>query len=253
MNRVSCLEKIVVTEAIILRSRNYKEADQLITIYTQKLGKVTAIAKGVRKTNSKLRGGLQIFSHSNLSLYLGRSLATVTQSENINSFMPLRSDFDRMNYAAYIMELIDAILPETESDEDLFVLILKSMYLLSFLNPLSTTHLIVARLLDHLGYKPELEFCVECGVRVENNLLFSPSSGGLICKGCSKEADSRTLKIGGESRVVLEKMLEMQLSKVSRIKISTSALMEIDNILDEYVTCILGKKLKSKKILDAIL
>ncbi|WP_159446307.1 DNA repair protein RecO [Desulfonispora thiosulfatigenes] len=247
------MKNLVVTEGIILRSRNYKEADQLITIYTQKLGKITAIAKGVRKTKSKLRGGLQIFSHSNLSLYIGKNLATVTQSENINSFLPLRSEFDRMNYASFISELIDALLPEAENDEELFTLILKSKYLLSFLEPLSTTHLIVVRLLDYLGYKPELESCTECGQGLDNNLIFSPNLGGLICSECKKNLTFKTINISGESKIVLQKMMDMDLLKFSRIKISPNALKEIDNILDEYITYILGKRLKSKQVLDTIL
>lgn len=247
------MKDIVQTEAIVLRSRNYKEADQLITFYTRKYGKITAIAKGVKKPKSKLRGAVQVFSHSNLSLFFGRNLGTITQGESINTFLELRSDFTRMSYASYIAELIDSVIPESQNDEEIFRLLLEGQYLLSFADPLFTTHLIEARLLAHLGYQPQLDFCVECGEKIKNDFFFVPILGGAICSKCKKNSLHAALKISGEAKSVLMRLVDMDILKVTRIKISESASREIDKLLDTYITHILGKKLKSKQFLNNVL
>lgn len=243
------MPEILKTDTIILRTRNYNDADQLLTIFTQKAGKLTAIVKGVKKPKSKLRGGVQVFSHTNLSLYLGKSLATVTQAATINTFASLREDLLRMAYASYLTELLDSLTPENEADTRLFVLILKGLHLLSVEDPWLITKVMEARLLTATGYQPQLETCVNCGGKTELSGLFVIEQGGIICTNCNHK-NINIMKISGETQVLLKQLVELELNKVHRLRISPRAKSELEEILDLYITYCLGKQLKSKQFIQ---
>ncbi|UCF28519.1 MAG: DNA repair protein RecO, partial [Chloroflexota bacterium] len=100
-------ERTVRTEAIVLRHKNWGEADRLLWLYTRKAGKVQAIAKGVRKIKSRKAGHLEPFTRVNLLMARGRSFLIVTQAETIDAHLNLRDDLLLVGYAAYVTELLD--------------------------------------------------------------------------------------------------------------------------------------------------
>ncbi|MEG3067513.1 MAG: DNA repair protein RecO [Syntrophaceticus schinkii] len=106
---------IYKAEAIVLRSIVYGEADRILTLFTREDGKVSAIAKGVRKTTSRLRGAVQLFSHTRLVLYSGRSLDTVSQGEAEDEFSYLERDLECFATASYCAELVSRLTPEREA------------------------------------------------------------------------------------------------------------------------------------------
>ena len=148
------------TEAVVLRSRKYLEADCLLTLLTKEKGKLSAIAKGVRKSKSKLRGGVQVFTLNDMLLYRGRNLDTVTQSQCLETFAPLQEDLRSVAAASYWSELLDSLTPERERDIRLFQLAVAGLHLLC----LSSNEIIVRgleiKLLSYLGYRPHLDGCV---------------------------------------------------------------------------------------------
>jgi len=243
--------EILKTNAIVLRARSYSEADQLLTLYTEKAGKLTAIVKGVKKPKSKLRGGVQVFSHTNVDLFLGKNLATVTQAETINTFAPLREDLFRMGCGAYLAELLDSLIPEGESDTELFSLVLMGFYLLSVEEPWLATKVMEIRLLRELGYQPQMESCANCGQIKVAGYYFSSELGGLLCDQCFRDKPGMAIvKISGETCVILKQLMSMELTKINRLRISANAKKELAEILDLHIINCLGKKLKSKEFLD---
>jgi DNA repair protein RecO (recombination protein O) len=123
------MSKIYSVEALVLRARDYGEADKILTLYTKEQGKVSAIAKGARKPKSRLRGGVQLFSHSRIVLYRGPSLDTVTLAETVQAFAPLREDLTFLSYASYLVELLDCAVPEREPHEGIFHLAINCLEL----------------------------------------------------------------------------------------------------------------------------
>ena len=157
------MEQNQKVQGIVLRSRDYKEADQLVTIYTRELGKVTVQARGVKKTASKLRSGLLLFSQTQLELVMGKSFPVVTGAAIAEAFALLRSDFSRMSYASYAAELLDQVIVEAQPDAELFLLILQTLYLLEQINPWLAVRQLEVRLLEQQGYGLQLEHCLSCG------------------------------------------------------------------------------------------
>src|SRR4030043_1551122 len=95
------------TEAIITKKTKLGEADRILTLYTPHLGKIQVVAKGVRRPRSKMAGHLELLTHSLVSLARGRNLDTVTGSQTINSFLPLKSDLWLTSCALYTAQLIN--------------------------------------------------------------------------------------------------------------------------------------------------
>jgi len=89
--------RVYSTPAIVLRQRKLGDADKILTLYTARLGKLDAVAKGVRRARSRMAGHVEPLTQANVQLAKGKSLDVLTQVETIESFQALRDDLDRLN------------------------------------------------------------------------------------------------------------------------------------------------------------
>lgn len=249
--------KAYQTEAVVLRSRKYLEADCLLTLLTKEKGKVTAIAKGVRKSSSKLRGGVQVFTLNDMLLYHGRTLDTVTQSQCLETFAPLQEDLTAVAAASYWSELIESLTPERERDPRLFQLAVAGYHLLCL-----TTNKVIVRgleikLLSYLGYKPYLDGCVVCTSPLAENekVVFSVSQGGIICPNCAKHGQGleRSMPFSAEAVQIWQQMLKMELSKLQRLRVSTRGLAILERVTESFLLEQLDYPLKSRALLQEVL
>lgn len=236
------------TEGVVLKNRDYKEADKLLTIYTPE-GKVSAIAKGVRKLKSKMRGGIQLFTHSQFVLYRGRSLATVTQCEVLHPFTALRNDLNRFAYAAYMAELTTELVPEGEPNKELFYLLLTCLHLLQNYPPGLVTRLFEIRIINLLGYAPELERCLSCGREVQDKIQFSLDQGGILCPHCGK-GQKLSVNISRGALASLKALGSMDLDKCCRLKLSAAHERELSVLLGRYIELRLEKPLRTREFLS---
>jgi len=239
------------TPGLVLRNLNYKEADKLLTVYTLEYGKVPAVAKGVRKVKSSMRGGIQLFSHSDFVFYHGRSLDTVTQCAVIEPFPQLRSDLDRFAFAAYFAELALESVPEREANPDIFYLLLTCLHLLVTHDPELVTRLFEVRLMNVLGYAPELTNCLYCGAEVKGRMRFSLQDGGLVCTDCAPEA-AKLVYISPGAAANLKALSTMDLDKCGRIRLSTALRQELAALLSQYIETQLEREFKSRAFLDSL-
>ncbi len=157
-------ERVSRAEAIVLRHMDWGEADRLLWLFTRETGKIRVVAKGVRKARSRKAGHLEPFTRVNLLLAQGRDLPIITQAEMIESHLPLHENLRTMGYAAYIVELLDRFTYEEGENVALY------------------------RLLDLVGFRPQLSQCVECGKPIlPEGQFFSAAQGGLVCPKCSEK------------------------------------------------------------------
>ena len=115
--------RVYKTEAIVLKRTDLGEADSIITLYTPNLGKIRAVAKGVRRPKSKLGGHLDLLTQSALLLAQGRNLDIITQSQTIESFLPLKSDLRHISCALYLAELVDQFTAEQVENHPIYELL----------------------------------------------------------------------------------------------------------------------------------
>ncbi|MTV50154.1 DNA repair protein RecO [Heliobacillus mobilis] len=248
--------RVYRTEALILRCRNYGEADRLLTLLTPERGKVSAIAKGVRKPKSRLRAGTQPLTHCHLVLYEGRNLHTITQAEALESFAGLQGDIDRFAHASLMAELVDKFSPE-QGGSDLYPLLLTFWHLLTVFSPPIVTRLFELRLLALLGYCPELYHCIDCGEPLDEESSFaegkpvnySPSLGGIIGH-CCRHRHPDALSVATSTIALLRHMLVMDPRHIERIKAGEKVMGQVTKMLRDTIRCRHDGHVRSWSVLE---
>ena len=178
----------LTTRGLVLREAKYKESDKILTILTAEEGKITAKARGVARTRSKLSAATQLYGYSEFTLFGNRGMWTVNEAESIEAFRPLREDIMRLALAGYICELLEAVSDEDCPEPEMLQLGLNSLYALA--NKLATRDVVKAvfelRLMCIAGYRPELEACAACGREDMDEGVLVPEHGELYCGECRR-------------------------------------------------------------------
>ncbi|HOM67428.1 MAG: DNA repair protein RecO [Chloroflexi bacterium ADurb.Bin120] len=176
------------TRAIVLRHYEFGEADRILRLFTLEKGKISAIAKGVRRISSRKAGHLEPFSQVHLFLASGRDLDIITQAESLKSMSGLRADLHRMSLASYVVELLDRFTYEEGPNPALFRLLSQTLERLEAQENLETAvRYYELRLLELLGYRPQLFNCIDCSAEIRaQDQFFSPLGGGVVCPTCGR-------------------------------------------------------------------
>ena len=192
------------TEAIIIRKFKLGEADRILTLYTPHLGKIRAVAKGVRRPRSKMAGHLELLTHSLVSLARGRNLDRIIGSQTINSFLPVRNDLQLTSCALYACELVNQFTAEHVENRPLFQLLLEIMQQLC--QPGDSQLMLryfELHLLNEVGYRPQLQQCVICHQPLEPVInYFCSDAGGILCPDCHHNHISSMVESSSTSRMV---------------------------------------------------
>ncbi len=236
--------------AIVLRSRDYKEADQLLTIYTREQGKMTVQARGVKKTNSKLRGGIQLFSQTELMLTDGKAFSIVTGASTITSFAALRDEFARMSYASYAAELLDHVISEGHADEEMYLFMLQTLQLLEFIDPWVAVRYLELKVLERQGYRLELNHCQRCGARLAGE-RFVGVHGGLLCGRCRYRDQTGVLLIQ-EGCTFLNALTYVPLHRFGWLYVSKEARTSVNRYMDLQMQQLLSYPLKTRDFLKQL-
>ena len=184
-------ERTFRTEAIVLRRKDFGEADRILTLFTPESGKIRAIAKGIRKPRSRKAGHLELYTRSNLLLAKGREMDIVTQAVTVESYRPLREDLLRSTYGSYCVDLLDKFTPDEAENKSLYDLLAKALGWLADARDLAlATRYYELQLLGMAGYQLELFYCVVKGEKIAAEAqFFSPAGGGVVCPKCGEKHD----------------------------------------------------------------
>jgi DNA repair protein RecO (recombination protein O) len=244
--------KLYHTEAIVLKKADLGEADRILTLYTPHLGKIRAVAKGVRRPQSKLGGHIEPLSHSEMLLTCGQTLDIVSQGQAIESFLPLYDDLWRASWALYAAELVDKFTPEGEENFPIFSLLLDTLH------QLCLTHkgeLILCyfelHLLDHLGYRPQLQRCLNCNSPLRPTSNFFSPSGGVLCPLCRYQ-EAITYPLSLNALKTLRFLQWSDYSTASQLRINPELSLELEQIMQRYISYLLEAKVKSAEWLKRL-
>ncbi len=234
------------TRGFILRQRDYRDSDKLLSIFTEQKGKITAVAKGIKKPKSSLRACTQPFCHAYLHLNQGRDMDLLTQGKLLDFYANSRSDLERSLYCIYLMELLDKSLLENIPLPGLYQALLQVLAAINEqgLNPLFIRYFEV-RLLSSLGYKPVLSRCLSCEQKAGAGFHFSLSEGGLICPACQRDSQD-AVHVNGETLGLLRLLSEGSFQTLPRVKASPGGLKELENLLEKYLEYHLDRRFKLK-------
>lgn len=240
--------------AVVLRHSDWGEADRLLTLYTREQGMVRALAKGARKVTSRKAGHLQPFTHVTIQLAKGRDLLIVTQVETINAFLPLHDDLVKTSYAAYVVELLLRFSYEDEgANPSIFRLLVETLGRIER-EPDSwlAVRYYEMRLLDAVGFRPQLFECANCGREIlAEDQFFSFTAGGAICPRCGEGLRNLT-KISLEALKYLRHFQRSSYKDASRAQPSLEVRKEVEALMQNYFTYLLERELNTPGFIKKI-
>jgi DNA repair protein RecO (recombination protein O) len=181
--------KTLKTEAIVLRSIRYGEADRILHLYSTTRGRIGAIAKGARRPRSRFGGRLEPFFRLDLVLHEGRGeLLTVTGAATVDGYPRLRSSGPALAAAARGCDAVLRLLDSVEPNPPAYNLLCRYLALLDVPAPQRPAGLEAAlsfrlKLALVAGFAPELASCARCG-EAEHLAGFSGAAGGVVCASC---------------------------------------------------------------------
>lgn len=136
-------------QAIVIKRTNYSDADRILTLFTKYHGKMSALAKGIRKTTSRKAPHLELLTHTKLYFAASHQLPLVTQAETINDYSSLKKDLESNKLVFHLLEILNQLLAENETHPQLFDQLLK--FLAGRIDEVTLTQF-EASLLKYLGF-----------------------------------------------------------------------------------------------------
>ncbi len=236
------LEKV---EGIIVSETNYGESSKILNVITKEYGLISIISKGCRNLKSSLRSVSSKLTYGSFVIYYKQNkLSTLKEVNVINNFKNLKKDIAAISYAAYILELSEGVIKQSNNN-DIFDLLIASLIKIDKgFDPLAIMNILELKYLKYLGVEPVLDECALCGNKT-SIVTLSSYKGGFVCKNCYNNE-----KIVSEKTIKLIRMFNyVNISKISKIDINTQCKNEINLFLDDYYSRYTGLYLKSKSFI----
>lgn len=248
-------ERTYRTSAIILKRRDFGEADRMLTILTPRHGKLDVLAKGARKITSHKIGHVELFTRAEMLIHTGRDFGLVAQAEMTAPHVHLREDLMRGAYAAYTAELLDRFTNDMGEDDTsmLYALMDETLTRISEdSDPRLASRYFEVRLLDLVGFRPELNVCVIGREAIQpTDQFFSYVQGGVICPQHAGRATS-SVPIPMTTLKLLRHMQRSPYSQVKSLEISIALHDDAERILLGYITFLLERRLQSVEFIRRV-
>ena len=242
---------ILQTEAIVLKTWDFRETSRIASFFTRDFGKVKGVLKGIRKDSKKFGSSLDQFSVNDIVYYKynNSDFHLVSQCDLKEYFFPLRQDYRRNLAAVYGLELVNSLMPQEEENKDVYQL------LLNYFKSLETArlvdqrvHMLQIKLLKLSGFRPHLDWCLKCRKEIIHKAQFSLSSGGLICQNCAKAWRDLTSISAGTIATILF-IEQNSWENALRVGLTASVQKELKYLLNNFLVYHLERNIKSAQYL----
>jgi DNA repair protein RecO (recombination protein O) len=220
-------------EGVVLRTIRLGEADRIVTLATPEHGKVRAVAKGVRKTKSRLGGRVEPLSHVSMLCWHGRDLDTITQVEVIDHFRPIREDLERMSQAMTMLEVVDQVAVERHAMPELFRMLVAALRTLAETPSPLVAGAFLWKLLTLEGLGPVVDRCARCGADAPL-VAFDVAEDGFLCANCRRGQGVNPATVTLVRRILggdLARVLDEPPSVVTR-EMERLAILAVEHHLD---------------------
>ena len=239
--------KLLKVKGVVIKEVPYKDNDKIITLMTDKLGKISCMAKGAKKTNSALLASCQLLVYSEFVLYKGTSFYHINSAEIIDTFYSLRTDYDKLEKAYEITKILNSLVIENEENTGILSLYLNTLYVISkeMLKFDYTISIFKLKMLVLLGYSPSIVSCSNCNKRMledgNKGYYYSFNTNSILCGDCYnklKQTSPDRIKNGWYVSLSqaafygITYIVASDTKKVFSFKVDEKALTEIIKIAD---------------------
>lgn len=234
------------TEAIVLKTHNFRQTSLIANFYTRDFGKLSGLLKGIREEPAKFNSNLDVFSLNEIIFYKKSksSLHLVSQCDLKRDFRLIKSDLERVKRAFRLIELLDALTVQEDKNERIFDLAIDCLNQLE--NGYNLDKILIIfkiKALDFCGFRPHLDSCVSCNNRIISQARLSLKFGGLLCEYClGRDIRSRNIFRGTVASILYIEKNEFH--KVLRLGINKEIMKELNKVLDAFLEFHLEKNLR---------
>ncbi len=247
------MSAIVKTDAIILRNANLTDSSRYALALTKEFGKITFVAKGIRRPTSRFGAALEPFTLSHIVFYQKdeRDKYYISQCDIVEAFVQLRQDLEKISSAAAAVNLLDQFTPPGERNVALFNLLFS---ILTEFNRSLTSELPILflafqlKLLTLTGFQPILGHCACCQKTITSG-YFIPEHGGVVCNSCQEQAEKPAAAISSEIISVFHHFLSEKFAQNKKWQISEGTLRQMTALLKIYTEFYSEQALKTFPIL----
>lgn len=229
---------------IVTGAMDYKEKDKLVTLYTLQLGKMTAVLKGVKNKNAKLKFASQPFCFGQFIVVKNGEFYTVTSAEQMESFYNLTQNYARFLVGQLALEVTNTIMQPNMIYESYFVLLLKLLRSLCYDEGVHEKVLLTKFLLSVyaiMGYELNFKTCNECETPLNQEVFFNFDLGALTCKGC---AAAQSFELTKKQFTLLKIIHQTEMEQLKTIGVKAQDLTEILLVLGKNFEYRFGRKIK---------
>lgn len=234
----------IKTKGIVLLENNSGDYDKMLTILTPGLGKINCIAKGARRPKSLLMAGSQFLCLADYILYKGKDIYTINSCEPIEFFYDVRIDLKKYEYVVYISKIIRDVTTEGENSYRILQLFLNTVYMIcqSDTNLNLILSIFKIRLLSIIGFRPNTDKCVNCGIK-EDIKYFSLKDNGFKCSSCGRQ-DKGAIELLPVTATAIRYVCSSPSKKIFSFNVPEESKKELELVAKLYLNEKLEKEYK---------
>lgn len=227
--------KLLKVKGVVIAEKTVADFDKIVTILTTNMGKIEAAAKGSRRPKSLLMAATQFLCFGEYVLYKSGNNYSINSCETIEVFYDIRTDLDKLKYAAHITKIVNDVTTENQNTYKLMQLYLNTLYMisetdknLSLINSVFTL-----RLLSIIGFRPMIDECKNCKTK-DDLTYFSFRDSGFKCSVCSKQ-DKGAIEISPTTKDAIRYIILANAKKIFSFEVPEDTIKELEIISKIYL------------------
>ncbi len=226
----------LTTKALVLREVKYKEADKILTMLTEREGKLTVKARGALRKGCKYGAAAQSLCFSEMTLFGNAGKWSVNEAETIEQFLELRGNISALALASYFAEMLETVSDEDSPNPELLQLGLNALYALSRgLYPEEHIKAVFElKLMCLCGFEPQLAICPACGKEPPDDPVFSLNGGSVHCRSCPPGAAGISLPVSRETLDAMRFVTEAPPKRIFSFRIPGAAQRQLGDVCEAY-------------------
>lgn len=237
----------IVTRGIVLRETETKEADKILTLLTADRGKLSVIARGVRRKSCKYAACAQSLAWSEWTLYQKGDWYYANEGSTLELWNGLRADLDALSLAFYFAELTEAVTTEETASDDLLRHMLNGLYALSALHkpPALVKPAFEVKLLCLAGYEPLAHGCAYCGRPEPEQPLLDVVQGVLRCRSCGVKESALSMPLCRDSLAALRHIVYGDPKRLYSFRLGEEPLKRLSGAAEAFAAAQLERGFKT--------
>ena len=225
------------TKALVLREVRYKEADKILSLFTESDGRITAKARGALRKSSKTAAATQQLCYADMTLFGNKGRWTVNEASVVEDFSGLTGDIANFSLGCYFADCIETLSVEDQPDGAMLQLVLNSLYALSR-KLYKSEHIKAAfelRLMCLAGYEPDLSVCSVCEDKDPKEPMLGIDNGRLCCRPCRTNVSGELASLCADSLAAMRYIISARPKQIFSFSIGDAALDRLGSATEKYL------------------